>query len=155
MKLKEKMKKILIGILIALLFGVGNAATQTRKSPDTIVANLYKAAKTKDITAMSKTELRKYFDKELADLIWKTANNDNGLGFDILYDAQDTQIKNFRIGEAENQSPSLATVDVSFTNFGEKKEIQFLLASYGAEGWKITEIYYDQGMLSKILNGET
>lgn len=149
------MKKILIGISIVILFGVGNAAAQVRKSPDTIVANLYKAAKTKDIAAMSKTELRKYFDKELAELIWKTANSDNGLNFDILYDAQDTQIKNFRVGEAENQSPSVASVDVSFTNFGEKKEIQFLLVSYGAEGWKITEIYYAQGILSKILNGET
>lgn len=148
------MKKILIGISIVILFGMGNAMAQARRSPETIVANLYKAAKVKDIAAMSKTELRKYFDKELAELIRKTANSDNGLNFDILYDAQDTQIKNFRIGEAENQSPSLATVDVSFTNFGEKKEIQFLLASYGAEGWKITEIYYEQGMLSKILSSE-
>lgn len=148
------MKKILIGILIVILFGVGSVMSQARKNPETVVANLYKTAKAKDIAAMSKTELRKYFDKELADLIWKTANNDNGLNFDILYDAQDTQIKKFRIGEAENQSPSLATVDVSFTNFGEKKEIQFRLVSYGAEGWKITEIYYEQGMLSKILSSE-
>jgi hypothetical protein len=154
MKLREKTKKILIGISIVILSGLGNAAAQTRISPETIVANLYKGAKAREIAAMSKTELRKYFDKELADLIWKTANSDNGLDFDILYDAQDTQIRNFRIGKAENQSPSLATVDVSFTNFGEKKEIQFLLASYGAEGWKITDIYYNQGILSKILNGE-
>ena len=100
---------------------------------------------------MSKTELGKYFDKELVDLIWKTANGDSGIDFDILYDAQDTKISNFRIGVSEIQSPSLRTVDVSFTNFGEKKEIEFALLSFGAEGWKIDEIYYDQGQLSDIL----
>lgn len=146
------MKKVLVGISIVILSWLGNATAQARIEPETVVANLYKAAKTKEVAAMNKTELGKYFDKELTNLIWKTANSDNGFNFDILYDAQDTQIKNFRIGESEMQSPSLATVDVSFTNFGEKKEIQFLLVSYGAKGWKISEIYYEQGMLSKILN---
>jgi len=146
------MKRVLIGIVIIIFIGLGNAAAQGRAEPETVVANLYKAAK--NVAGMSKAELGKYFDKELADLIWKTANSDNGIDFDILYDAQDTQIKNFRVGVSEIKSPSLRTVDVSFTNFGEKKEIQFLLAAYGAQGWKITEVYYDQGMLSEILKSD-
>lgn len=145
------MKKVLIGILLTIFIGLGSAAAQGRIEPETVVANLYRAARTKSIAEMSKTELGKYFDKELVDLIWKTANSDSGIDFDILYDAQDTKISNFRIGASEIQSPSLRTVKVSFTNFSEKKEIEFALLSFGAEGWKIDEIYYDQGQLSDIL----
>lgn len=135
-----------------ILYGLGNLIVFAQTAPETVVANLYRAAKTKSIAGMSKTELRTYFDAELTTSIWKATHSEDGLDFDILYNAQDAGTRNFRIGESEIQSPSLATVDVSFDNFGKKEEIQFLMASYGKEGWKVTEIYYDQGMLSEILS---
>jgi hypothetical protein len=147
------MKKRLM-ISIVILWSLGSLTASAQTSPETVVANLYKAGKIKSVAEMSKTDLGKYFDDELSAAIWKAANGENGLDFDILYNAQDTEIKNFRIDDSEIQSPSLATVEVSFSNFGKKEEIQFLLASFGKKGWRIIEINYETGQLTKILSTE-
>lgn len=152
------MKKQLFTNITIAIFLTLTAFTFAHAQPEAqaknVVTNLYKAAKTKNIADWSKVELKKYFDAELADSIYKVTHSEDGIDFDILYYAQDTQIKNFRIGEAESQSPSLATVNVSFSNFGKKEEIQFLVTSFGEKGWKITEIYYADGMLTKILSAD-
>lgn len=130
---KQLFTNITIAIFLTLTtFAIVHAQLEARAR--NVVANLYKAAKTKDIADWNKAELKKYFDTELTNAISKVTHGENGIDFDILYNAQDTQIKNFRIGEGESQSPSLATVDVSFSNFGEKEGIQFLMVSYGEKG---------------------
>lgn len=40
-------------------------------------------------------------DEELADDIRKAARGEEGLGFDLLYHAQDTRIRNFRVGNTK------------------------------------------------------
>ena len=120
--------------------------------PDKVVTNLYKAAKTKRPANMSKTELRRFFDRELSDLIWNAAHDESGLDFDILYNAQDTQIRNFRITKAQPQTAAVSFWNVSFTNFGRKESITFELANPNNKGWRVTEVTYQDGSeLSKIL----
>jgi hypothetical protein len=152
MKKKFLTKIIVLASLTLTTLTLANAQSDSRAR--NVVVNLYRDAKTKNIAKWGKVELKKYFDDELAEAIYKVTHSENGIDFDVLYYAQDTQIKSFRIGEAELQSPSLATVEVSFSNFGKKEEIQFLMASYGKMGWKITEVYYADGMLTKILSAD-
>ena len=96
----------------------------------------------------------KYFDKTLADLIWKDAVESKGevgaLGADPLYNAQDTEIKNFAVRTA-SQTEGKAEVVATFENFGEKQRIVYRLSAVGAD-WKIAEIDYGGGTtLSKML----
>lgn len=89
----------------------------------------------------------KYFTKPLADLIWKDANASKGevgaIDGDPLYNAQDTEIKAFAIGKAVVKGDG-ATVTVTFTNFGDKKSIDFALKRVGTI-WKIDNIIYGDG----------
>ena len=95
----------------------------------------------------SRALVDRYFTKQLADLIWKDAHGPEDeaptLDGDPLYDAQDTQIKAFRIGTAALKG-STADVRVTFTNFKEKKGLRFALTRAGS-GWKIENIFYDRG----------
>jgi hypothetical protein len=119
-------------------------------TPEALVADLYKAHKSDrtDPFFESKTRvsLDKYFTKSLADLIWDdsvTSAKNNEVGVidgDPLYDAQDMQIKNFVIGKAD-VSGEVATVPVTFTNFGNKHTIKFDLKRVG-NVWKVDDIDY-------------
>jgi hypothetical protein len=102
-----------------------------------------------------KLQLR-FFDAKLAALIWKdlteTPEGEVGhLDFDPLYNAQDTQIKNFRVGAATVKGDA-ASVPVTFVNFDQKVKIDFrLVRAKGA--WKISNIVYGGGSdLLKILS---
>jgi hypothetical protein len=96
-------------------------------NPDKVLTALYLAAKTRRIAEMSKTELRKYFRDELADLIWKTAHSKGGLELDIITNAQDARIRNFRIDKVEQQTAVLSYWNVTFTNFGRGETVSFEL----------------------------
>jgi hypothetical protein len=91
--------------------------------------------------------LDKYFDKQLADLLWQDAHSSGdevgALNGDPLFNAQDMDIKNFSIQEAVVLAGG-ANVPVSFENFGAKHRIVFRLNA-PAGGWKITDIGYDDG----------
>ena len=97
--------------------------------------------------------LYKYFEKSLADMIWKDAAASKGevgaIDGDPLYDAQDMQIRKFVIGKPSYENGK-AKVNVSFENLGQKKTIVFLLAN-GRTGWKINDIDYGDG---RTLAGE-
>ncbi|MGI8670598.1 MAG: DUF3828 domain-containing protein [Aridibacter sp.] len=94
----------------------------------------------------------KFFGKSLADMIWKDAIESKGeagaLDFDPLYNAQDTEISEFKIGTAEIKDEK-ATVPVTFINFGEKQTIKYMLAKENG-GWKIENIDYGEDNLVKI-----
>ena len=114
---------------------------------EALVADLYKqhdAKKSPFFQTKSRALVDKYFTKQLADMIWKDAVNSAGelgaLDADPLYDAQDTQIKNFAVGRADVKSET-ANVPVTFTNFGEKKTLTFSLKRVG-DAWKIDNIKY-------------
>ena len=151
----KKVKPIVFiaGLLLSVWVSVpalaqANAAKPI--SPDALVADLYKANKQKRspfFQTRSRALLYKYFEKSLADLIWKDAVHSKGevgaIDGDPLYDAQDMEIKKFAIAKATYES-GIAKVPVAFENFGKKKTIIFLLAN-GRTGWRIRDIDYGEG----------
>lgn len=124
-------------------------STAKQKTPDALLAELYKAHDQKRgpfFQTKSRALLYAYFEKSLADMIWKdrvTSKNEVGvLDGDPLYDAQDMEIKNFAIGKAEYEGAK-AKVPVTFENFGQKKTLIFMLGK-GSTGWRINDIDYGQ-----------
>jgi hypothetical protein len=95
----------------------------------------------------SRALLDKYFEKSLADAIWKDAVKSKGevgaLDGDPLYDAQDMEIKKFAIGKASYENGK-ALVIVTFENFGQPKSFVFTMVN-GRDGWRITNIEYGEG----------
>ena len=131
--------------------GDSQADTIKRKiEPAALVADLYKqhdAQKSPFFQTKNRALVDKYFTRATADLIWRystTERNEPGaLAGDPLYDAQDTEIKNFKVGQAVVKNKS-ATVTVTFANLGERKKIVFVLVKEKS-GWKIEDIKYDGG----------
>jgi hypothetical protein len=124
-------------------------ATVNRLSPDALVADLYSKHDHKHspfFQTRSRALLYKYFEKSLADMIWKDAVRSKGevgaLDGDPLYDAQDMEIKKFAIGKPSYES-GRAKVIVTFENFGEAKSFTFLLVN-GSTGWRINNIEYGE-----------
>jgi len=119
-------------------------------SPNTLVAELYRQHDRKHspfFQTRNRALLYKYFEKSLADMIWKdAASSKEEVGVidgDPLYDAQDMQIRKFVTGKPSYENGK-AKVNVSFENFGQKKTIVFLLVN-GRTGWKISDIDYGEG----------
>ena len=129
-------------------------------APETVVQALYKAhdaQKSPFFQSKDRALVDKFFSKQLADLIWKDATthtSDVGaIDADPLYDAQDVEIKDFKIGtgKIDEKDGKKATVNVTFTNFGEPKTLRFEMSA-GTESWKIDNIVYGQsGSLLKWL----
>ncbi len=125
----------------------GTALAQTG-SPQALVADLYKkhdAQKGPFFQKKSRALVDRYFTKMLGDLIWKDATSPSSdevgaLDGDPLYNAQDTEIKHFVIGKGVVKGTS-ATVPVTFTNFGKKESIKFMLMKVKG-AWKIDDIRY-------------
>lgn len=148
-----KYKRILCAtiLVVCAVATVTPAQTKTSKqmTADALVADLYKAHDQKRspfFQTKSRALINKYFEKSLADLIWKdrvTSKNEVGvIDGDPLYDAQDMEIKNFAIGKATYEG-NKARVDVTFENFGQKKSLIFILVK-GTTGWRIDDIDYGQ-----------
>jgi len=116
-----------------------------------VIADLYKDHNGKKSPFFQKKDrgsVDKYFTKQLADLIWKDATKTpdgevGALDGDPLYNAQDTDIKNFVIGKATIKGDA-ASVPVNFTNFGNKVTITFDLKNVTG-AWKIDNINYGNG----------
>ena len=147
-----KVKKICSAVVLVVCAGAVLTVAQTANkagSPDALVADLYKAHDQKRspfFQTKSRALLYKYFEKTLADLIWKdrvTSKEEVGvIDGDPLYDAQDMEIKNFAIGKAVSEG-NKARVNVTFENFGQKKTLVFILAKQTA-GWRINDIDYGE-----------
>jgi hypothetical protein len=128
----------------------GQSAPAKRLSPDALVSDLYKAAKQKRspfFQTRSRALLYKYFEKGIADLIWKDAVHSKGevgaIDGDPLYDAQDMEIKKFAIKKPRYEE-GRALVDVTFENFGKPQTIMFIVVK-GKTGWRIRDIVYSEG----------
>ena len=165
------MRSLILSLAVVFL-ATGTAAAQAIRKPaeppliindtpqpDAVVRELYKAHRNGRGHLFEKQGRKlqlRFFDTKLAALLWKdlTETPEGELGhidFDPLYNTQDAQIKNFRVG-APNIKGNAATVPVTFVNFEEKVRIDFrLVLTKGV--WKISNIDYGGGSdLVKILS---
>jgi len=161
MKSLKPVLVLAILLLAATLVPVlrGQSPVTSRKTPDVLVKNLYWDHNHKHspfFQTRSRALLYKYFEKGLADMIWKdavTSKEEVGvIDGDPLYNAQDMEIKKFAIGKPTYEDTK-AKVEVSFENFGKKVTIVFLLVN-GKGGWKIHDIDYgESGTLAGWFKG--
>jgi hypothetical protein len=145
-----RIKIVLLTTLFLAFSSIGLAHSKT-VTPDVVVKNLYAAHKAGS-GPFSQTKSRalvdKYFTKDFADLIWKDAVTAQGevgaIGFDPLYNAQDTKITAFKIGKPMYGEGNLdvADVPVTFSNMGKDETILFRLERSSQKVWKIGDIYY-------------
>jgi len=128
---------------------MGAAGESQSAAAEALISDLYKAHNSKKSPFFQTKDrglVDRYFTRSLGDLIWNDAvtsqkNNEVGvIDGDPLYNAQDTDIKNFAIGRSEMKGDT-ATVPVNFTNYGNKQNIRFHLVKVG-DGWKIDDIEY-------------
>jgi len=104
----KRANPILVIAVICFSFVVhGQPKPINRLSPDALVADLYREHNRKHspfFQTRSRALLYKYFEKNLADAIWKDAVHSKGevgaIDGDPLYDAQDMEIKKFAIDKA-------------------------------------------------------
>ena len=137
-------------LLLLLSFNLPLSAADKVATPEALVAKLYKAhdaEKSPFFQAENRALVDHYFTKELADFLWKDAKESKGevgvIDFDPLYNAQDTEIKNFAVNKAKVDGAK-ATVVASFVNFEEKTRITFKLVQQD-DAWKISDIQYAEG----------
>src|SRR5258708_17169373 len=113
-------------VILSSLFSPAAKKTQATKSPDSVIRKLYRVnnnGKGGVFEAKGKKYIYKFFDQQLADLIWKDitqtpAGDVGNLDFDPLYNAQDTRITKFQIGKPIVEGDE-STVLVSFRNLGQ------------------------------------
>jgi hypothetical protein len=119
--------------------------------PETTVRELYRAHRDGSGGLFEKQGRKlqqKFFDQKLAALIWKSLSETpegevGNLDFDPLYNAQDMQIKNFRVGAGAVKGDT-ATVPVTFMNYDQRVRLVFHLVNT-KEGWKVSNIVYGGG----------
>jgi len=150
---------ILALLLLAATLAPVTRGQSSRTAPDALIKSLYWDHNHKHspfFQTRSRALLYKYFEKSLADLIWKDAVTSKGevgvIDGDPLYNAQDMEIKKFAIGKPKYEDTK-AKVEVSFENFGKKETLVFLLVN-GKSGWKIHDIDYgESGTLAGWFKG--
>jgi hypothetical protein len=140
---------LFLGVFVSLPALTQAGAVQTI-SPNGLVADLYRQHNHKHspfFQTRSRALLYKYFEKGIADLIWKDAVHSKGevgaIDGDPLFDAQDMEIKKFAI-KTPRYEADRALVDVTFENFGKPQTITFIVAK-GKTGWRIRDIVYSEG----------
>jgi hypothetical protein len=143
------MRAISFFLLLFSFSSIISAADQA-VTPEALVAQIYKAhdaEKSPFFQDQNRALVDRYFAKELADFLWKDAKESKGevgvIDFDPLYNAQDTEIKNFVVNKAKVDGGK-ATVVASFMNFDQKTRITFKLAQQH-DAWKISDIQYTEG----------
>jgi len=126
-------------------------------SPKDLVARLYQAHRSKHDPLDETALLGRYFDPALLKLYLKDKGEAKGevgrLDGDPLYNAQDFEIKDFSVSAPEITGRA-GRVTVNFKNLGKPTRVVYIL-SRTANGWKISDIRYDDGSsLKKILEGK-
>ena len=126
-------------------------------SPKDLVAQLYQAHRSKHDPLDETALLGRYFDPALLQLYLKDKREAKGevgrLDGDPLYNAQDMEIKDFSVSAPE-MAGGEARVRVNFKNLDKPTRLVYML-SRTANGWKISDIRYDDGSsLKKILEGK-
>lgn len=120
--------------------------------PEAVVKELYRVHRNGRghvFEKQGRKQQQKFFDQKLAALIWKNLSETpegevGNIDFDPLFNSQDAQIKNFRVGAADTNG-NTATVPVTFMNYDQKVKITFRLVNTKA-GWKVSNIDYGGGM---------
>jgi hypothetical protein len=165
--MKRAMNRKSSSVVILLLFACsgligGEAAAQSARqaaSADAVVRELYRVHRDgygPIFSGKSRRPLDKFFDRELADAIWREltrppSDEIGNLDFDPLYNAQDMLIRGFRVGQLTREARG-AFVIVSFTNAGRPERIRFLMRRT-EDGWRIQNLVYTDGSdLLRILN---
>lgn len=150
-------------LLAAIVFVVAATVSSAAKpesagpDPDVILQNLYKAHDAQKglfFDAQHQNLIDQYFTRELAALIRKDAKDaDDEMGavdFDPLYDSQDPQITNFKIGKVKwggtdkDEELGLAVVEATFKDYGEPKSIAYRFHQTAQKTWKIADISYSE-----------
>ena len=151
---------MLVLLLTALAAAISIAG---ELSPKDLVAQLYQAHRSKHDPLDETALLGRYFDPALLKLYLKDKHEANGevgrLDGDPLYNAQEIQIKDFSVSAPEvaggpSRTGTEARVTVNFKNLGKPTRVTYML-DRTANGWKISDIRYDDGSsLKKILEDE-
>jgi hypothetical protein len=164
-------RQAFVGILLALatLTALAGKPESKGPDPDAILRELYKvhdAQKGPFFDRKNRNLAERYFTKELAALIVKdAAKSDDDVGaidFDPLYDSQDPQVKNFKIGAVqwggtgkhpgEPGNDAVAHVIVTFKDNGDARELRFAFKQQPDKTWRISDIHYPENTsLLKIL----
>jgi len=146
-------------VLLVLLGWVLTAAISSAAelSAKDLVAQFYQAHRSKHDPLDETQLLGRYFDAALLKLYLKDKREAKGevgrLDGDPLYNAQDIQIKDFSVSAPESAAGE-TRVTVHFKNIGKPTRIVYVLRQT-ADGWKISDIRYDDGSsLKKILQGK-
>ncbi|HVE71798.1 MAG TPA: hypothetical protein VNI54_10550 [Thermoanaerobaculia bacterium] len=155
---------IVAGSLVFVLFGCTrsepveptSSAGSTSSEADAgsaaakVVSELYRehaAGASPFFQTENRAKVDAYFEPVLAEMIWKDAVASQGevgaLGFDPLYNAQETDVKNFAI-QPPAMEPNRASVVVAFDNFGQPERLTFILVPVGGQ-WRISDIAYGDG----------
>ena len=142
-------------LFISLLTAASSSAAEL--SPNDVVAQFYRAHRSKHDPLDETQLLGRYFDAELLKLYLKDKREAKGevgrLDGDPLYNAQDIEIKDFSISAPEAVGGETHVV-AHFKNIGKPTRIVYVL-SRTADGWRISDIHYDDGTsLKKILQGK-
>jgi hypothetical protein len=142
-------------LLVSLLTAaISSAADLSAKD---LVAQLYQAHRSKHDPLDETQLLGRYFDAALLKLYLKDKREAKGevgrLEGDPLYNAQDMQISDFSVSAPE-MARGETQVTVQFKNIGKPARVIYVL-SRTANGWRISDIRYDDGSsLKKILQGK-
>lgn len=132
-------------------------------SPKDLVAQFYQAHRSKHDPLDETQLLGRYFDAALLKLYLNDKREAKGevgrLDGDPLYNAQDFEIRDFSVSAPEmiggpSRTGTETRVTVHFKNLGKPTRLIYVL-SRTADGWRISDIRYDDGSsLKKILKGK-
>src|SRR5262245_18523937 len=147
--------RAMLVLLVSLLAAAISIAADP--SPKDLVAQFYQAHRSKHDPLDETALLGRYFDPALLQLYLKDRREAKGevgrLDGDPLYNAQDFEIKDFSVSTPD-MAGAEARVTVNFKNFGKPTRLVYIL-SRTANGWKISDIRYDDGSsLKKIVEGK-
>jgi hypothetical protein len=152
------MKRTIYLHVCILLLVAGTVSVHAQAStPERLVKDLYTAhdAGNGPFGANpDRSRVDTFFTPRLGGMLWKELNSKSdevgAIDGDPLYNAQDMEIKNFKIGKAAING-SNATVPVSFTNFKKKERLTYVLKKVGKD-WRVDDIKYSPSdSLSKWL----
>jgi hypothetical protein len=148
------MRSVLVLIIWFLTAAASTAADLSAKD---LIAQLYQAHRSKHDPLDETQLLGRYFDAALLKLYLKDKREAKGevgrLDGDPLYNAQDIQVSDFSVSAPETAGGE-TRVTVHFKNIGKPARLIYVL-SRTADGWRISDIRYDDGSsLKKILQGK-
>jgi hypothetical protein len=148
------MRSVLVLLVSFLTAAISTAADLSAKD---LVAQLYQAHRSKHDPLDETQLLGHYFDAALLKLYLKDKREAKGevgrLDGDPLYNAQDIQIRDFSVSAPE-MAGGETRVTVHFKNLGQPARVIYVF-SRAADGWRISDIRYDDGSsLKKILQGK-